>query len=108
MTQTTKRRFPSYIFFAALLPAVLILFSGCNVLDVFSVDSLLRAPKLTGENARIQSSFENAVGTGVQLVSPLTGDHRSAFVFFDFDADGVNETLVFYARAEAPDEIHMH
>ena len=108
MTQTTKRRFPSYIVFAALLPAVLILFSGCNVLDVFSVDSLLRAPKLTGENARIQSSFENAVGTGVQLVSPLTGDHRSAFVFFDFDADGVNETLVFYARAEAPDEIHMH
>ena len=107
-SKKTKRGFPVRAGLIALLLAALTAFPGCNVLDVFSVDSLLRAPKLTGENARIQSSFERAVGKEVQLVRPLAGNHRSAFVFFDFDADGVDETLVFYAGADAPDEIHIH
>ena len=96
--------------FFALLPALLlpVLLSGCGVLDIFSVDSLLRAPKLTGENARIQRSFEAAVGSDVYLINPLTGEYRSAFVFRDLDADGVEEALVFYARSETPNEVHMH
>ncbi len=84
------------------------LLSACGVLDVFSVDSLLRAPKLTGENARIQRSFEEAVGKDLYLINPLTGTFRSAFVFRDLDGDGSDEALVFYARNETPSEIHMH
>ncbi len=108
MTGQSKRPTALRTCLLALLLTVITAFPGCRVLDVFSVDSLLRAPKLTGENARIQSSFERAVGKDVQLVSPLTGVHRSAFVFFDYDSDGTDETLVFYAGADAPDEIHMH
>lgn len=107
MTLRIKRHFGKP--FALLLAACLLLTStGCNALDVFSVDSLLRAPKLTGENARIQKSFEAAVGADVLLVHPLIGSFRSAFVFVDYDADGVDETLVFYAKTEAPGEIHIH
>ena len=91
----------------ALLTAACLLLSGCHALDVFSVDSLLRPPKLTGENARIQKAFESAVGSDVQLMNPLTGDLSSAFVFCDYDADGQDETLVFYAKTDAPSEVHV-
>ncbi|MBQ7689161.1 MAG: hypothetical protein IJT27_08100 [Clostridia bacterium] len=78
------------------------------MLDVFSVDSLIRPPKLTGENAKIQSAFEEHVGSDVTLINPLMGSFRSAFVFYDFDGDGVEEVVVFYTTVEAPNEVRMH
>ena len=93
---------------AGLLAAAMLLLGGCRTLDIFSVDSLIRPPKLTGENARIQQAFEQAVGRDVVLVNPLLGEYRSAFVFCDFDQDSAEETVVFYAKNDAPSEIRMH
>ena len=81
--------------------------SSCTMFD-FSVESLLHPPKLTGENALIQRAFEDSVGTDVLLVSPLTGEYRSAFVQYDIDQNGSEETLVFYAKTASPNEAHMH
>ena len=94
---------------AALLTAVwLIVTAGCSVVDFFSTDNLLRAPKLTGTNAALQQAFELAVGNDVFLISPLTGDHRSAFILEDCDGDGRDEAFVFYARNDTENTVHMH
>ena len=81
---------------------------SCSIIDFTSTDSLIRPPKLTGENALIQQTFEKAVGKDVMLVSPVSGDYRSAFVQYDIDRNGTDETLVFYCRTESPDEAHLH
>ena len=91
---------------AVILSAVLL--SSCSFLDFFSVDSLIRPPKLTGENAVIQKAFEDEVGSDVVLLNPVSGTNRSAFVQFDIDDDGTMETLVFYAKNDTPSEAHMH
>ena len=63
-------------------------FAGCSVFNVFSVDSLIKAPRLTGENAEIQKAFESAVGKDAVLVRPVSGEYRSAYVLRDYDGDG--------------------
>ncbi len=84
------------------LTAVLILFlllltgNGCSF-DFVSVESLMRAPKLTGESAEIEQAFEAAVGSSVALLSPRAGEYRTAFVLYDYDADGSEEAIAFYS-----------
>ena len=91
-----------------LLCAALLLTAGCSPVEFFSTDSLLRAPKLTGQNAALQQAFEAAVGKDVLLVSPLTGEHRSAYICKDCNGDRVEEAFVFYVREGAEGSIHIH
>lgn len=83
-------------------------FAGCSVFNVFSVDSLIKAPRLTGENAEIQKAFESAVGKDAVLVRPVSGEYRSAYVLRDYDGDGENEAIVFYTPKDTAGEVRMH
>lgn len=96
------------LFVPLLLGAVLLLLTGCSLVNFFSTDSLLRAPKLTGQNAALQQAFEEAVGKDVLLVSPLTGENRSAYVLRDCNGDRVEEAFVFYVRQGAESTVHIH
>ncbi len=92
-----------------LMIAVLLLISACGCsFDFVSVESLLRAPKLTGEYAAIERAFEAAVGTSVSLLSPRAGDYRTAFVLLDYDADGQDEAIVFYTQGTDNSTVHLH
>ncbi len=91
-----------------LFALVALLCSSCSFIDFFSTDSLIRPPKLTGENALIQQAFEKAVGKDVMLISPMAGEFRSAFVQYDINRDGREETLVLYSKTESPNEAHLH
>lgn len=94
---------------AAILAVVLTVpMFGCSVFNVFSVDSLIKAPRLTGDNAEIQKAFESAVGSEVSLVRPVAGEYRSAYVLHDYDGDGVNEAIVFYMPKDTAGEVRMH
>ena len=88
------------------LIAALVL-SSCSAMDVFSVEPLIRAPKLTGEEGDIQKAFEDAVGNETLLVNPLSGKYRTAIVRVDYDLDEEIEALVFYASKNAPTEIRV-
>lgn len=83
---------------AAVLVLLLFLLciNGCSF-DFASVESLMRAPKLTGESAEIERAFETAVGNSVSLLSPRSGEYRTAFVLYDYDADGREEAIAFYS-----------
>lgn len=92
----------------ALVVCCTLLFNACAMFDLFSVDELMRTPKLTGENALIQQAFEEAVGTGVSLLNPVSGEYRSAYVLKDIDADTYDEAIVFYKNNQTSSDVHMH
>ena len=91
----------------ALSCLCLCLLAGCSVVDFFSTDSLLRAPKLTGQNAALQRAFEQAAGPDAALVAPLTGEYRSAFILRDCNGDGTEEAVVFYVNRGTENTVRM-
>ena len=73
-----------------------ILLTGCQAIT-FSVDGLLNAPNIADEQSAIYQALIESAGRGITLEYPRNGDYRSAFVLYDIDGDGENETLAFYS-----------
>ncbi len=76
---------------------ICLLFSACDF-NISSVDTLMRPPKLSGENRLLQTAFEDSVGNSNSVImkTPISGDYRSSYLFFNLD-DGDKEALVFYS-----------
>lgn len=72
------------------------LLSGCSVLPGADVESLLRAPRLSGETSSVQQALNSYLGGVAALKYPSTGDFLSPFLFGDWDGDGVEEAAVLY------------
>ncbi len=85
--------------FAIFLLLVLCLsFSGCDfVFD--SVESLMRPPKLNGEDSVLQRAFEQTVEEQKDVVmeTPTNGKYRSSYILFDIDNDSQEEAIVLYS-----------
>lgn len=73
-------------------------FSSCSI-DISSVDELMRPPRLSGENRLLQDAFEKSLNgnNSAILKTPVSGENRSSFLYFDIDGDGKKEALVFYS-----------
>ncbi len=71
--------------------------TGCDY-TFASVDSLMRPPKLSGESSLLQKAFEESVSDveGIIMKTPISGQNRSSYLFYDLDKDGIQEALVFY------------
>ena len=78
---------------AALL-LVPVLLAGCSAAG--DVETLLRAPQLSGESAALQKALNNYLGGSATLKYPASGDFLSPFAFGDWDGDGVDEAAVLY------------
>ena len=80
-----------------ILLVICLLFSSCDF-NISSVDTLMRPPKLSGENRLLQTAFEESVenSNSVVMKTPISGDYRSSYMFFNLD-DGDKEALVFYS-----------
>ena len=91
-----------------VLTILVFTFSGCSLVNLVSAESLLRPPKLTGENAALQTTFENSVGSDVSLYAPIAGDYRTSYIFFDMNFDGNDEAVVFYSLNSNSSVVHMH
>lgn len=72
------------------------------------IDSLMKPPKIEGENLQIQLAFEAFAGDGYNLITPLKGEHRSAYTFFDLDGDSNDEAIVFYSKSDENDIVRMN
>ena len=73
-----------------------LLLTGCQSIT-FSVDGLLGAPNIADEQSAIYEALIESTGRGINLEYPRNGDYRSAFVLYDIDGDGEDETLAFYS-----------
>ena len=76
---------------AALLPAAALL-AGCSAAG--DVETLLRAPQLSGESAALQKALNSYLGGSATLKYPASGDFLSPFAFGDWDGDGTDELVL--------------
>lgn len=108
-----KRRLIASVIMLCLLAAA---FTGCSGAKMKSPMGLMRPPLSAGVDSELKSAFlAAATGKGkaasssdISLISPLSGDYRSAFVLHDIDNDGVDEALVFYKLENEPSKEHMN
>ncbi len=82
-------------FFVLLVCASLVF----GIYNIKSFDSLMRPPKLGGENSKLQQAFEATVSKsdGIIMKNPLDGEYTSTYLFYDLNGDGNDEALVFYS-----------
>lgn len=64
------------------------------------MESLMRPPKVEGENYSVQLAFEEKIGEDYILKQPINGNHRSAYNFVDLTGDKDNEVVIFYSKAD--------
>lgn len=83
---------------AALIALICLSLVGCS-LNLSSVESLMRPPKLSGESRLLQQAFEKSVvlSDSIIMKTPINGDYRSSYLMYDFENDGVDEAIVFYS-----------
>ncbi len=69
------------------------------IYNINSVESLMRPPKLSGENRLLQQAFEQSVtnSDGIVMKNPLSGLYTSSYLFYDMNNDGIEEAFVFYS-----------
>ncbi len=90
---------------AVILVAIVCLtMSGCDF-NFASVDSLMRPPKLSGDSSLLQEAFENSssFSESVIMKTPMSGDNRSSYLFYDLDNDQIQEAFVFYSDPAVED-----
>lgn len=68
--------------------------TGCSAAN--DVETLLRAPQLSGESAAVQKALNSYLGGSATLKYPASGDFLSPFAFGDWDGDGTQEAAVLY------------
>lgn len=78
---------------AAVLALAGLLLTGCTGVDP---ETLLRAPRLSGEGSAVQKALNSYLGSVATLKYPATGDFLSPFAFGDWDGDGAEEAAVLY------------
>lgn len=81
---------------AALAASLSFALSGCGSLYSSDVETLLRAPQLSGEGSAVQKALSSYIGTSATLKYPASGDFLSPFLFGDWDGDGVQEAAALY------------
>lgn len=77
---------------------------GCRLFTA-DTDTLLAAPKLTGELRPIGAALSSGIKGDYTLRYPSGGDRRSAVILEDIDHDGTREAFAFYSRGE--EEMHL-
>lgn len=92
----------------ALLLSLCIVFvlGGCTPFSN-NADSLLIAPRLTGELHPVQTALEKAVNGKYSLKFPASGETKAAITLVDLDGDGKQEAVAFYSTSE-DNTVTMH
>ena len=86
---------------------VMLLCSGCSLLDNGDLAERLRPPRLTGQQETLQQALDTYVVEDYVLTYPRSGDHRAAFLLEDMDGDGVDEAICFYRLKEGNSHVLM-
>lgn len=99
-----KKYSAGLVIFALILAAMLVL-----LISAFKpINSLIKPPKVEGENLDIQTAFEKYASDDYLLKQPIKGDYRSAYTFIDLDGDDDNEVIVFYSFKSEIDIVRMN
>lgn len=87
------------IFSILIIIAICLSLTSCDF-NITSIESLMRPPKLSGESSLLQKAFEESVADrdGVIMKTPINGENRSSYLFYDIEKDGTQEAIVFFSE----------
>lgn len=91
----SQRRTIGYCFKITALIFAAALLCGCTIFEG-SLESLLSPPKLTEVQTAIYDALILSTGEQIELVYPMSGEHRSPFVLYNLDSEKGDEAIVFY------------
>lgn len=96
-------------FLKAFVPVLILalLLSGCSFRLFSTAEELIYPVSPSGENANVQKALDNYFKNGYSLKTPVGGNFKSSYTFFDTDADNEDEAIVFCEPASAPDTVNM-
>ncbi len=88
-----KKMFIILISVLVICPFIILFIS-----NFYTVQDLMKPPKIYGDDQKIQVAFESSIKNKDNLILkyPSEGDYRSSFVMYDIDNDGQDEVFVFY------------
>ena len=87
---------------AGLALALALLGAGCSgTPGNADIETLLRAPQLSGQTSAVQKALNSYLGQTATLKYPSSGDFLSPFLFGDWDGDGTQEAAVLYAGQDS-------
>jgi len=87
---------------------MLLILPGCAAIGP-DPEQLMAPPRLSGDNKNIQDALELAAGSDIIFKFPQNGDNRSAFIFFNWDEDGVpSRAIAFYATKQDSQVTHIN
>ncbi len=89
-----------------VLSGLLLCLSACSYSG--DVNTLLKAPKPTGELYKIQQALEQSITEEYTLRYPTDGAYRSAFIVRDLTGDGIDEAIAFYSTKTEDAVTVMH
>ena len=96
-------------FLKALVPILLLalLLSGCSLRLFSTAEELIYPISPSGDNANVQKAIDNYVKNGYSLKTPVGGEFKTSYIFFDVDEDGEEEVITFYEPSAKPDTVNM-
>ncbi|MGN0521777.1 MAG: hypothetical protein ACI4IQ_03970 [Eubacterium sp.] len=91
-----------------LLLCFSLLFSGCRSFRLASsIDDLISPVAPSGENASVQNALDEFCKGGYSIKIPISGDYTTSFIFYDLDADKINEAIAFYEPSNNLGTVNM-
>ena len=96
-------------FLKAVLPVLILalLLSGCSLRLFSTADELIYPVSPSGENANVQKALDNFIKNSYSLKTPVGGEFKTSYIFFDIDKDGEDEVITFYEPSSNPDTVNM-
>lgn len=95
-------------FLAALAILAAVLLTGCSgTITGGDVETLLRAPQISGPTSAVQKALNSALSVSANLKYPASGDFLSPFLFGDWDGDGQEEAAVLYTMDAAAGNVWL-
>lgn len=96
-------------FIKAFVPVLILalLLSGCSFRLFSTAEDLIYPISPSGENASVQKALDNYLENSYSLKTPVAGNFKTSYTFFDVDNDGADEAIVFYEISSNPDTVNM-
>lgn len=93
----------------ALLPVLILalLLSGCSFRLFSTAEDLIYPISPSGENINVQKALDNYIKNGYSLKTPVGGEFKTSYIFFDADSDGEEEAITFYEPSSNPGTVNM-
>ncbi len=93
----------------AFIPVLILalVLSGCSFRLFSTAEELIYPVSPSGENANVQKALDSYFKNGYSLKTPISGDYKTSYIFYDIDSDSQEEAVAFCEPSSNPGTVSM-